>query len=131
MNAWPGDSERQRAPELGTVMIDAKPIPGSDKIVASFSPGHGQPEHAGEITIVDPNAGPDALSFARPVSRGNVFRDPWAFSEHCFMAAVGSSLVVMDDTGVQQEVFKLPDADRRAGLGRRECRAGRGPAAGV
>ncbi len=100
----------------GIVMIDAKPIPGSDKIVASFSPGHGQPEHAGEITIVDPNAGPDALSFARPVSRGNVFRDPWAFSEHCFMAAVGSSLVVMDDTGVQQEVFKLPDADRRAGL---------------
>ena len=27
----------------GTTMIDAKPIPGSRKIVASFSPGHGHP----------------------------------------------------------------------------------------
>ncbi len=99
----------------GIVMIDAKPIPGSDKVVASFSPGHGQREHAGEITIVDPNAGPDAQSFARPVSQGNHFRDPWAFSENCFMAAVGPTLVVMDDTGAQQEIFKLPQADRDAG----------------
>jgi hypothetical protein len=100
----------------GIVMIDAKPIPGSDKVVASFSPGHGQPEHAGQITIVDPKAGPDAQSFAQPVGRGNQFRDPWAFSENCFMAAVGPSLVVMDDTGKQQELFKLPAADRKAGL---------------
>jgi cytochrome c553 len=97
-------------------MIDAKPIPGSDKVVASFSPGHGMTEHAGEITIVDPKAGPDAQSFARPVSRGNHFRDPWAFSEHCFMAATGAACVVMDDTGAQQEIFKLPEADRKAGL---------------
>jgi cytochrome c553 len=100
----------------GTVMIDAKPIPGSDKVVASFSPGHGMAEHAGEITIVDPTAGPDAQSFARPVSRGNHFRDPWAFSENCFMAAAGAALVVMDDTGAQQEIFKLPEPDRKAGL---------------
>jgi hypothetical protein len=100
----------------GIVMIDAKPIPGSDKVVASFSPGHGQHEHAGQITIVDPNAGPDAQSFARPVSHGNQFRDPWAFSENCFMAALGPTLVVMDGTGAQKEIFKLPDADRRAGL---------------
>ena len=32
----------------GTVMIDAKPIPGTpEKIVAVFSPNHGQQEHAG------------------------------------------------------------------------------------
>jgi cytochrome c553 len=100
----------------GIVMIDAKPIPGSDKVVAIFSPGHGQHEHAGEITIVDPNAGPDALAFAKPVSRGNLFRDPWAFSEDCFMAAFGPTLVIMDATGKEQEIFKLPDADRNAGL---------------
>ncbi len=100
----------------GIVMIDAKPIPGSDKVVVSFSPGHGQYEHAGEITIVDPKAGPDALAFAQPISRGNRFRDPWAFSESCFMAAMGPNLVVMDDTGKQHEVFKLPQADRAAGL---------------
>jgi len=100
----------------GIVMIDAKPIPGSDKVVASFSPGHGQREHAGRITIVDPSAGPDALSFARPVSRGEQFRDPWAFSENCFLAALGATVVVMDGAGEQQEIFKLPEADRRAGL---------------
>ena len=43
----------------GTVMIDAKPIPGSEKVVASFSPGHGQREHAGAICVVDPRSGPD------------------------------------------------------------------------
>jgi hypothetical protein len=100
----------------GTVMIDAKPIPGSDKVVASFSPDHGLREHAGQITIVDPSAGPDAQSFARPVSRGNQFRDPWAFSEDCFMAALGPALIVMDGTGAQQEIFKLPEADLRAGM---------------
>lgn len=100
----------------GIVMIDAKPIPGSDKVVASFSPGHGQREHAGRITIVDPSAGPDALSFARPVSRRDQFRDPWAFSENCFLAALGATVVVMDGAGEQQEIFKLPEADRRTGL---------------
>jgi cytochrome c553 len=100
----------------GIVMIDAKPIPGSHKVVASFSPGHGQAEHAGEVTVVDPSAGPDALSFARTISRGKNFRDPWAFSEDCFMAAAGPALVVMDGNGAQQEIFRLPEADRRAGL---------------
>jgi len=100
----------------GIVMIDAKPIPGSHKVVASFSPGHGRAEHAGEITIVDPSAGPDAKSFARPVSEVKNLRDPWAFSENCFMAALDSTLVVMDDTGAQQTIFKLPPADREAGL---------------
>jgi len=31
----------------GTVMLDAKPIPGTQKIVSIFSPGHGRKEHAG------------------------------------------------------------------------------------
>lgn len=100
----------------GTVMIDAKPIPGSDKVVASFSPGHGQREHAGRITIVDPKAGPDEVSFARPVSKGNQFYDPWAFSEDCFMAALGPTLGLLDGTGNQQEIFKLPEADVKAGM---------------
>ncbi|MDO8544998.1 MAG: hypothetical protein Q7S40_31525 [Opitutaceae bacterium] len=98
------------------VMIDAKPIPGTDKIVASFSPGHGQREHAGQITIVDPSAGPDNKAFARPVSKGNKFRDPWAFSENCFMVAADASVLVMDATGAQQEIFKLPPEDVAAGM---------------
>ncbi|MGO8698934.1 MAG: hypothetical protein ACLQVY_14565 [Limisphaerales bacterium] len=101
-----------------TVMIDAKPIPGSRKIVASFSPGHGQREHAGFITVVDPSAGPDAADFAKPISKTAEFRDPWAFSEDCFLAAHGPTLVVMNGQGDMQEVFKLPDLESRTGL---EC----------
>ena len=100
----------------GIVMIDAKPIPGSDKVVANFSPGHGLREHAGRITIVDPRAGPDDLSSAQKVSHGDQFRDPWAFSENCFLAAQGASMVVMDATGEERELFTLPEADRQAGL---------------
>ncbi len=100
----------------GIVMIDAKPIPGSDKVVSIFSPGHGQLEHAGAVTVVDPKAGPDERSFAQRISRENHFRDPWAFSEDCFMAAAGASLAILDETGSSQEIFKLPAEDVKAGL---------------
>jgi hypothetical protein len=102
----------------GTVMIDAKPIPDSHKIVALFSPGHGQREHAGVITVVDPSAGPDATSFAKPITKSADFRDPWAFSETSFLAARGRTLVQVDGQGAARELFKLPDEDSRAGL---EC----------
>ncbi len=100
----------------GIVMIDAKPIPGSEKVVASFSPGHGQREHAGAVTVVDPKAGPDNRAFSRRISRGDQFTDPWAFSEEGFMAALGPALVVLDGDGAQQEIFRLPETDLRAGM---------------
>ena len=102
----------------GITMIDAKPIAGTDRIVASFSPGHGQREHDGVVTVVDPKGGPDAKEFARSISKGAHFRDPWAFSEDCFLAATGSSLVVMDGKGRTEEVLKLPREDLAAKL---EC----------
>jgi hypothetical protein len=95
----------------GTVMIDAKPVPGSRRIVAIFSPGHGRREHDGAITLVDPSAGPDDLNFARKISKTPTFRDPWAFSESLFMAATGPAIVLMDATGATQEIFRLPAED--------------------
>ncbi|MHC4146428.1 MAG: hypothetical protein ACYSUD_16795, partial [Planctomycetota bacterium] len=39
----------------GTLMIDAKPIPGSNnEVVTVFSPNHGRKEHEGAIAIVTP-----------------------------------------------------------------------------
>lgn len=102
----------------GTTMIDAKPIPNSDKVIASFSPGHGQREHDGVVTVVDPRGGPDAQTFAKTISRGAHYRDPWAFSETCFLAATRDSIVVMNERGEEQAVFKLSNEDRKAGL---EC----------
>jgi hypothetical protein len=100
----------------GIVMIDAKPIPGSDRVVAIFSPGHGQLEHAGAVTLVDPQAGPDVQGSAKTISRGNQFRDPWAFSENCFMAAEGQALLLMDETGAREQLCKLPEADVKRGM---------------
>ena len=98
-----------------TLMIDAKPIPGSDKLVASFSPGHGQTEHMGAITIVDPKAGPDNTAFAKELTKDKNFRDPWAFSEDCIIAARNASLVLIDGTGATTELAHLPEADSKAG----------------
>ncbi len=81
------------------VMIDAKPIPNSDKVVAIFSPGHGWREHAGPVTVLDPEGGPDAVSHTRRISDERGYRDPWAFSEDCFVAALDGTLVVMDSQG--------------------------------
>ncbi|MEW6159853.1 MAG: hypothetical protein AB1813_20670 [Verrucomicrobiota bacterium] len=102
----------------GITMIDARPIPGTDKVVASFSPGHGQREHDGVITVVDPNAGPDAKEFARNISKGAHFRDPWAFNEECFLAASRGTLVLMNGVGRMEELFRLPAEDLAAKL---EC----------
>lgn len=97
------------------VMIDAKPVPGSDLVVSIFSPGHGAREHAGPITFVDPKAGPDQLSSAETLTKGGGYRDPWAFSTDCVMAANGPALVLLNRKGAQQEIFRLSPEEIKAG----------------
>jgi len=99
------------------LMIDAKPIPGTGKVVSIFSPGHGNREHAGAVMIVDPDAGPDDAKRARRISpdvqmgrgwmggRGG-FRDPYPLSANCFLVAQDKSLFLMDDQGRTQEIYK-------------------------
>ncbi|MBN2136847.1 MAG: hypothetical protein JW720_03490 [Sedimentisphaerales bacterium] len=92
----------------GTLMIDAKPIPGSDnKVVAIFSPGHGKAEHAGEVTILTPKSGPDDLASARKITKDPEYRDPWAFSENCFIVAKGPALLLMNARGQTEEIYRL------------------------
>jgi hypothetical protein len=98
----------------GVVMIDALPIPGTKKVVASFSPGHGRREHAGTIQVVDATAGPDQKGFTRPISQGGDFRDPFPISEDCFLVARGRSILLMDGQGVTTPLYMLPAADAEA-----------------
>ena len=100
----------------GIVMIDAKPIPGSRKVVSIFSPGHGKREHDGALAIVDPRGGPDDLSSARQVTKQQNLRDPWAFSEDWFLAASGKSLVIVNGAGQVEPFFQLPAGDVLAKL---------------
>ncbi|NQT38023.1 MAG: PD40 domain-containing protein, partial [Planctomycetes bacterium] len=92
----------------GIVMLDAKPIPGTDKVVSVFSPGHGRKEHAGVITIVDAKGGPDDRSHARSVGKSNNHRDPYAFSEDCFIIAEDNKLLLLDGQGRTEVIYQLP-----------------------
>jgi hypothetical protein len=87
------------------VMIDAKPIPGTRKVVASFSPGHGANEHAGIATIVSADRGPDDLSAPQPLHKGRLTRDPYAFSEDCVLAARDNQLVLMNNSGQTEVIY--------------------------
>jgi hypothetical protein len=103
----------------GTLMIDAKPIPGSDDdVVAVFSPGHGRREHAGAITIVTPKLGPDEPSAARRVSKEENYRDPYPLSPDCFLVAQGGRLLVMDGRGQTRQIYRVPAELAKAGV---EC----------
>jgi hypothetical protein len=95
----------------GTLMIDAKPIPGTkNEVVAVFSPNHGRKEHEGAITVVTPKTGPDDLSSARRISENkkNNFRDPYPLSPNCFLVAQGPKLLLMNRKGQTKEIYRLP-----------------------
>lgn len=96
----------------GVAMLDAKPVPGTNKVVAAFSPGHGRPEHLGYVTVLDAESGPDAQQAARQVSKNADWKDPWAFSEDCFLVAHRRGLFVMDGNGEAELIYRLPEADK-------------------
>ncbi|MBM3474218.1 MAG: hypothetical protein FJX75_13195 [Armatimonadetes bacterium] len=100
----------------GIAMLDAKPIPGTRKVVAIFSPGHGQHEHMGVVTIIDPGDGPDDEANARMVSPGDNYRDPLALDETTFLAARGASLELIDATGESLPIYMLSDQETDAGF---------------
>ena len=98
------------------LMIDAKPIPGTECLVAIFSPGHGNREHAGNVMLVDLRAGPDDPGRARrispqvPMANGwmggrDGFRDPYPLSKSLFLVARDKSLLLLDDQGHTQEIY--------------------------
>jgi len=97
----------------GIVMLDAKPIPGTNKVVASFSPGHGRPEHVGPVVVVDPSRGPDTLTSTRQIGKKGNYRDPYALSEDCFLVAEGYRILVMDGQGNTEVLYEVPQADRQ------------------
>ncbi|MCF7973326.1 MAG: hypothetical protein K9N55_05895 [Phycisphaerae bacterium] len=85
------------------VFIDARPIPGSDRVVFVDSPGHGAREHEGNLSTVTEKQGPDDRSANKKI--GNVrCRDPFAINENCFMVAGPRCIQVVDGSG---NVFPL------------------------
>jgi len=83
----------------GGVFIDARPIPGTDKVIFIHSPGHGRNEHEGAVAIVSHRSGPDERSAMRHISRGGNFRDPYPLSEGSFLVAQGNRILFMSADG--------------------------------
>ncbi|NLX99844.1 MAG: hypothetical protein GXY83_27420 [Rhodopirellula sp.] len=96
----------------GYVMIDAKPIPNSDKIVASFSPGHGLAEHMGYVTIVDPSRGPDDMDMAQRVSQTK-YRDPYPLAENLFLVADTKGVHFLTGAGREESIYRPQEAGAR------------------
>jgi hypothetical protein len=93
------------------VMIGAKPIPGTDHVVASFSPGHGVNEHAGIATLVSAEKGPDERSMARALHKGKLTKDPYALSETCVIAARDNQIILLDGSGEVEVLYAFPGGD--------------------
>jgi hypothetical protein len=103
----------------GIVMIDAKPIPDTDQVVAVFSPGHGQREHAGAITILNVKEGPDAKTSTafQEISKGKKnWRDPYPVSSKYFLVARDARLELLNDQGETWLLHELAPALAKAGV---------------
>ena len=96
----------------GYVMIDAKPITDTGKIVASFSPGHGRTEHMGYVTVVDPKRGPDDMQMARRIGSGS-YRDPYPVSEDLFLVADQKGLHFLNGEGRTELIYAPEQAGNR------------------
>ena len=93
-----------------TVMLDAKPIPGTNKVVSIFSPGHGRKEHAGQIAVVDTDAGPDDRSMVQYVDPDkNNYRDPYPLSDDLFLVAENNRLLLIDSSGHTEEIYRTDE----------------------
>jgi hypothetical protein len=91
----------------GDVFLDAKPIPGTSKLVMVNSPAHGRQEHEGRIAVVRTDLGPDNLEARRILNEDVRCRDPYPLSEDSFLVACEDRLLLMDGAGETRELLRL------------------------
>lgn len=91
----------------GDVYLDAKPIPGTSRIVMVNSPNHGRKEHEGRVAIVSSDLGPDAPAAQQLLNLTNDLRDPYPWLGNSFLVARGPTLLRMDEQGLMHELYRL------------------------
>jgi hypothetical protein len=99
---------------LEYVWNDPKPVPGTEAVVF-VAHNHGGAEHTGSIAIVNPLGGPNdhtRIHYVTAPDRSvkTAWRDPFPIAQDLFLAARGQALVLLDSTGREAELFRLPDA---------------------
>jgi hypothetical protein len=91
----------------GDVYLDAKPIPGTEKIVMVNSPNHGQSEHRGRISLVKTELGPDDKKAQEMINSDRNFRDPYPLSADSILIADKTRLLLMDSRGRTRVIYRL------------------------
>jgi hypothetical protein len=69
------------------LFIDAKPIPGSDKLLLIDSPGHGRSDHRGHVCTVTSRYGPDDKRGYNRITPKAAFNDPSPIDSTHFLVA--------------------------------------------
>jgi hypothetical protein len=95
--------------------LDAKPIPGTDRIVMINSTHMGR-EHRGTVAVFDPGTGPDARASEHIVAWEGDCRDPFPVGQAGYLVARGPKIVLIGPDRSLHTVFELPEKDRRANL---------------
>lgn len=100
----------------GYLMIDAKPLPNTGKVVSMFVPGHTRREHAGTVTVVDPSNGPDDKSAIQRVGWSRQERDAYPIGDTGFLIAKYHQLHIMDYEGRSELLWQLSQEEKDAGF---------------
>jgi len=93
----------------GSLMIDAKPIPGTRSVVAAISGGHGAQDHYGKVSILSNEKGPDDKSAVRDLGQ-KYYASPYPLAPDLFLAGDAQKLQLLDGTGGTRTLCELPDA---------------------
>ena len=94
----------------GDVFIDAKPIPGTRKVVMVNSAAHGWTDHEGRIAIISDASGPDARAEQKIINGGRDFRDPYPLSADLFLVARKGQLLSMKADGSTSNIYTISGA---------------------
>lgn len=78
------------------LLIDARPIPESNKVLTVYSHGHGETEHAGSLSVINPAMGPDKKESFRSIyqKEPGTNYDPYPFSPTHFTVSKGDHVLL-------------------------------------
>ena len=68
------------------VFLSCRPVPGDDRVLGIYSPGHGRNDHYGQLAFFSNQYGPDDPRGLEKIELGH-FADPWVFSANTILAA--------------------------------------------
>ncbi|MBN2137899.1 MAG: hypothetical protein JW720_08830 [Sedimentisphaerales bacterium] len=79
--------------------IEGKAIPGSEKVLAIDSPGHGRTDHLGHVCVISMRYGPDDRRGYKRVTPRGEYNDPYPIDSENFIVASHKQLLLGDVSG--------------------------------